>query len=175
MSETTNSTLQEWVMRQTRMQQSVLMSAVRGPDGLRKHHQCKALLRWYRRCVFISAFEGAAILNPFSEGGGSFTGPSMKPPPWDKWEEYITPVVDAFLDSRDELPAHYYLHFMHAVEIVGYKHDTMRIQLFWNAVYVRMVRAMHLHTETEGELDDRLGDDEKQWRSYSDPSSTCSD
>src|SRR5262245_58332891 len=57
------------------MMQSVLMSAVRAPDGIKKDHPVKVLMRWYRRCVLISAFDGEALIDPFVEGGGSFTGP----------------------------------------------------------------------------------------------------
>lgn len=46
---------QEWVHRLPFMQQTVLLTAVRGPDGIRKYHPCKDLLRWFRRCTLISA------------------------------------------------------------------------------------------------------------------------
>jgi len=66
---------QEWVLEIPFMQQSVLFAAVRAPDGLRKDHPTKVLLRWYRRCVLLSAFDRRALTCPFEEGGGSFTGP----------------------------------------------------------------------------------------------------
>jgi|SRR6478609_5372468 len=66
---------QEWVLEIPFMQQSVLFAAIRAPDGLRKDHPTKVLLRWYRRCVLLSAFDRRALTCPFEEGGGSFTGP----------------------------------------------------------------------------------------------------
>lgn len=66
---------QEWVLEIPFMQQSVLFAAIRAPDGLRKDHPTKVLLRWYRRCVLYSAFDRRALTCPFEEGGGSFTGP----------------------------------------------------------------------------------------------------
>lgn len=66
---------QEWVLEIPFMQQSVLFAAVRAPDGLRKDHPTKVLLRWYRRCILLSAFDRRALTCPFEEGGGSFTGP----------------------------------------------------------------------------------------------------
>lgn len=66
---------QEWVLEIPFMQQSVLFAAVRAPDGLRKDHPTKVLLRWYRRCVLLSAFDRRALTCPFEDGGGSFTGP----------------------------------------------------------------------------------------------------
>lgn len=66
---------QEWVLEIPFMQQSVLFAAIRAPDGLRKDHPTKVLLRWYRRCILYSAFDRRALTCPFEEGGGSFTGP----------------------------------------------------------------------------------------------------
>lgn len=56
--------LQDWVINLPLMQQSVLISAIRGPDGVAKKHKCKPLVRWFRRCVLVSAFDGAAITDP---------------------------------------------------------------------------------------------------------------
>jgi hypothetical protein len=37
---------QDWVNNLTFMQQSVLLSAIRGPDGFAKFHKAKPLIRW---------------------------------------------------------------------------------------------------------------------------------
>lgn len=66
--------IQEWAQALTFMQQSVLVSSVRGPDGLHKDHIAKYILRWLRRCFLISSFEGRALLDPINGRGGSFTG-----------------------------------------------------------------------------------------------------
>ena len=164
------------------MQQAVMLSAIRGPDGMPKFHQCKDVIRWYRRCVLISAFDKIAIDNPYHKGGGSFTGPSCQVTPivntMDRvsdWEFEIRPKLDAFMNSRDELPYHYTVHFMHAVEILGYKHPDMRIRKWWKMVYERMVMALHLFPETEEQMDRRLGDNEEQWQERSDETAVCSD
>lgn len=73
--------LQDWVMNLTIMQQSVLIAAVRGPDTIRKDHVAKLLLRWYRRCILLSAFDKRVITDPYEKVGGSFTGPSIPEPP----------------------------------------------------------------------------------------------
>jgi hypothetical protein len=170
------SVLQDWVMDLSFMQQSVLLAGIRGPDGMRKFHPCKDLIKWYRRCVLLSAFEGKVIDNPTDKGGGSFTGPiTSKLSGWYSWEEMIEECVDQFMTSRDELPYHYTVHFMHAVEIVGYKHSDERIRTFWNKVYVRMVHAFHLFPETEAQMNSRLGDNEKLWQDRSDEAAVCSD
>jgi hypothetical protein len=79
------------------------------------------------------------------------------------------------MDSRDELPAHYTTHFMHAAEILGYKHPDAQIREFWFDVYERLVHALHVWPETEAQMDARLGDNEGDWRARGDKSSSCSD
>lgn len=59
------------------MQQTVLLTSIRGPDGVAKYHKVKYLLRWLRRCVLLSAMDGKVLGNPYDSNGGSFTGPSF--------------------------------------------------------------------------------------------------
>jgi len=148
------------------MQQSVLLSAIRNADGIPKFHKQKQLLRWYRRCVLKSAFDGKELTSPFEEGGGSFTGPI---------NDTLPKVLDDFIDSRDEMSFHYFMHAMHAFEILGYKHPVVSTREFWLEAYTRMVHCCHLWPETEEQMDSRLGDNEEGWKARNDPSSTCSD
>ena len=177
---------QDWVHTLSIMQQSVLLSAIRGCDGLAKRHKAKVLVKWYRRCILMSAFDGKAFTDPFAPGGGSFTGPiedinqwiEAGPHPMSEYDyrcSLLQKAADAFVDSRDELPAHYTTHFMHAVEILGYKHPDITIREFWNDVYTRLAHTLHLWPETEDQLDKRLGDSEIGWRERSDRSTSCSD
>lgn len=73
----TSIVLQPWVGTLTLMQQTVLLTAIRGPDGVPKYGPTKMLLRWYRRCTLLSAMDQAVLSNPMVAGGGSFTGPSL--------------------------------------------------------------------------------------------------
>ena len=73
---------QPWMHRLSCMQQGVLMAAIRGPDGITKNHVSKLLLRWFRRCVLMCAFDHRAFERPFDyikRRGGGFTGPSLGP------------------------------------------------------------------------------------------------
>jgi hypothetical protein len=159
------------------MQQSVLIAAVRGPDGIRKDHVAKLLLRWLRRCVLFCAFDGGAVTNPYDPRGGSFTGPSIGEPyapsaddQWTKeelrnyWTRAMEDKVRDYLRTVDELPHHFQLHLMHAAEIIGYKHPDMHIAEFWRHTYLMLVNDMHLMPELGQEMDMRLGDSEKNWR-----------
>lgn len=165
--------LQDWVLELPFMQQSVLISGIRGPDGVAKTHSSKMLCRWFRRCVVISAFDKRALDNPYDKGGGSYTGPSIELPCFTNpngkaqimdWESPMDIRVKEFMDSQDSLPLHYYLHMVHCFEIIGYKHSNERIRKWWNKTYKRVCHDMHLHAETEQELDARLNDDETAWR-----------
>lgn len=168
------SVLQDWVMDLSLMQQSVLISAIRGADGMPKFHKHKPVMKWYRRCVLISAFDKKAITNPYDQGGGSFTGNSIDTYD-DNWELGMQEKLDDFMISRDELPYHFTVHFMHAAEIIGYKHPDKRIREWWNMVYMRMVNALHLSPETEQQMDTRLGDNFDQWVQRSDEAGSCSE
>lgn len=196
-----NPTLQTYVMQLSFMQQSVLLSAIRGMDGLPKLHAAKKLLKWYRRCILLSAFDRRALTDPFEPGGGSFTGPIAELPEWEiraywiirtgqptvKYEKgdpkgiydwkcaQLELVTSHFIDARDEFPLHYYVHTMHAFEILGYKHPDETIREFWNGVYLRMVHALHLWPETVEQMDRRLGDDFDGWQERNDISTSCSD
>lgn len=172
------SVLQLWVMELPMMQQTVLLTAVRGPDGSPKYGPVKMLLRWYRRCVLLSAMDGRALTNPYENNGGSFTGPSLAlvdgadpraPTRWPAWEASMQELVSEYLRATDALPHHFQMHFMHAVEILGYKHPNTRIRMFWRATYDRLARDLHLTPETESAMDERLGDRRDGWLKHADP------
>lgn len=162
------SAWQPWVHTLSIMQQSVLASAVRAPDGMKKFHPAKMIVRWYRRCVLVSAFDGRALLNPHEEGGGSFTGPL---------QSYVTldRALDEFMVARDEMSLHYYAHMMHAAQIVGYYHPEEHVQEFWNKAYNRMVNALHLSPESYMAMAQRLSDNPQKWEARSDEAAACTD
>jgi len=185
------SVLQPWVMELPFMQQSVLLTAVRGPDGEAKYGPTKYLLRWYRRCILLSSFEGRVINNPWHNDGGSFLGASLDIIyPRDggaykysaintpdathfTWQAAMDYWVDAYLKSLDSLPHHFQMHFMHSAEIVGYKHPEDDIGEWWENVYRRLAHDMHLHPETMEEMDKRLGDSRDGWLARADKATTA--
>ncbi len=153
-----SSVLQPWVEKLSFMQQSVLITSCRGPDGLSKNHVSKVILRWLRRCFLYTAFGRKIFVDPYELGGGSFTGPC--PAKYDSVED----VFSEYLQSVDEVPHHFHLHLMHAAEIIGYKHPMAMVRNQWYNFYKACVDDAHLNVETEEEMDYRLGDNEKQWK-----------
>lgn len=182
-----NAVQQDWTLRRPLMQQSVLFAAIRAPDGMRKDHIVKVIMRWYRRCVLKSAFHGFALNDPFSEGGGSFTGPftvehayeirndfnvwnDCNPAGWYSeqptefmWDIFAK-VRETYLRHVDEMPHHFQMHLMHAAEIVGYYHPDIRIAHWWEHFYKMIVNDMHLPPESRSDMDRRLSDNENAWR-----------
>ena len=166
------SVLQDWTNYLSFMMQSVLITACRGPDGIRKDHPVKVLIRYLRRSFLICAFDGKVRWSPYEPGGGSFTGPlHLNHAESGKHGEHIdAPVghldgfVGTYLRHVDELPHHFQLHLMHAAEILGYKHPDSDVRGFWRAFYHAVVSDAHLHAESESEMDKRLGDQEADWR-----------
>lgn len=168
-----SSVIQAWVSGLSMMQQTVLLTAIRGPDGLPKYGAIKMLLRWYRRCVLLSAMDGRVLSNPIDNNGGSFTGPSLQGnDELDGWAERMQTHVNQYLRDLDAIPHHFQMHFMHAAEILGYKHPVLETRMFWNGVYLRLVHDMHVWPETEAQLDARLGDSREGWLQRADAATT---
>lgn len=184
------SVLQPWVHDLTFMQQSVLLTAVRGPDGLPKYDPPKKLLRFFRRSFLISALDNEILNDPIDPRGGSFTGPSVTmglqggcgaPIEYgseeaqqyvDNWETWIEAEVASYIRHLDAIPHHFQTHFMHAVHIVGVYHPDERIRAFWKKVYLRLVNEMHLYPEPDEAMAKRLGDVREDWLARSDPATT---
>lgn len=156
------SVLQDWVAGLPMMQQTVLLTAVRGPDGLPKYHPTKLVLRWYRRCILLSALDGKVLCAPWDQNGGSFTGPSCELT-GEPWPVQMDRRITDYLRALDEVPHHFQLHLLHAIEILGYKHPEQHIRDWWWRVYERLVHDMHLWPETEEQMDARLGDSREGW------------
>jgi hypothetical protein len=163
------SVVQKWLSTISMMQQTVLLTVIRGPDGITKYGPAKMLLRWYRRCILLSAMDGAVLPDPVLDGGGSFTGPSAPGYLGVNWEEGMNKHADAYLRDLDGIPRHFQAHLMHGTEILGYKHPDERTRAWWHKLYLRLVNDLHLHPETEAELDSRLGDSRSGWLARADP------
>lgn len=168
------SVLQDWVHGLSYMQQTVLLTAIRGPDGIPKYGPVKMLMRWYRRCVLISSLEGKVIDSPHEEFvGGSFMGPSYElneVTRYKAWPDVMDEIVSQYLREVDALPHHFQMHLMHAFQIVGYKHpEQVYIGPWFKYTYCRLVNDMHLHIESEYDMDKRLGDSREDWLARNDP------
>ena len=146
-----------WVFKLPLQQQCVLMTVVRGPDGIPKSHPCKDIQRAYRGTVLVAAKYGRVL--HLGEKGDQFMSLSL----------FANPIiwiisVEQFFHDIDELPHHYVLHLLHAAEILGYKHPNEFFRKQWLEFYHLGCKDMHLYPETEEQMDRRLSDwDRKDW------------
>ncbi len=150
--------LQNWVSDISLMQQTVLLTATRAPDGLRKMHPVKTLCRWLRRCYLISAFDRCVLDDPTDPRGGSFMGPCHTAE-----VSSIDHAAQLYIDTGDEIPLHFHFHLQQAAEILGYKHPDINTREWWYKFYLRLVAFGHLNPETEQQMDKRLSDNKENW------------
>lgn len=147
----TESVQQEWALKLPMQQQSVLLLALRGPDGFYKMHACKDLLRAYRAHVIKAAKYGRALrpgdvadkfmdLSKFYDAGA--------------WKQ----AVDDWFSTFDELPIHYQAHLAHGAQILGHKHPDQVVRERWTAFYEKWCDALHVQPETLAAMDARLSD-----------------
>lgn len=149
------SVFPEWMASLTMQQQSVLVLAARGPDGIAKVHPCKDIVRAYRGTVLKAARFGRLLR--WGEIADSFMSMDLIADRH-SWAR----AMKAFFEVVDSLPHHYYLHLAHGAEILGYKHPDLDVRAAWNWFYLKSCEDMHLTPETEEEMDNRLSDWNKE-------------
>jgi hypothetical protein len=144
------SVLPEWITKLSMQQQTVLLMALRGPDGFEKHHGSKRLLYFYRACVLRAAHTGR--LMKVDEHIPTFM--SMKCCNDFFWHETLT----IFRNVEDALPLHYYTHLMHGAQVLAYKHPSLLIKERWLEFYDQCCDYLHVTMESEAAMDERLND-----------------
>lgn len=154
---TTRSVQPEWSRTLPLQQQSVLLLAARGPDGIPKSHACKDVQRAYRGTVLVAAKYGREL--NWGERGDTFmtldgiADASL-------WQS----IRQGFFHDVDQLPHHFVLHLLHGAEILAYKHPDRWHREAWWLFYTDGCDDMHLVPETERAMDRRLNDwDQEYW------------
>lgn len=122
------SVVQDWVTYMTLKQQTVVLSAIRGCDGAPKDDPSKPFVRALRSTVLKNAVEGPCS---FMVGG-----------------EISFDDIEVFVKSFDHYPMHWLMHFIHAVECIGYGHPNEQTSGWWLAFYYRICRALHVNVES---------------------------
>lgn len=124
--------------------QGVLCSSARGCDTAPKDDPSKVLARCLRGFIF----------NSYDPNPSSFI---------ERVEDReLRDRMIAFLKNCDHYPQHYVSHLMHAAEILGYKHPTHNNQWLW--FYRHLCDGLHVHSETEVNMERRLSADEAEFR-----------
>ncbi|WP_441256446.1 hypothetical protein AB7Z32_23905 [Bradyrhizobium sp. 482_C4_N1_1] len=155
---TTPSVFQEWIFETTMQQQSVLVLACRGPDGIRKFHPTKKIVARYRASVMKAAYLGRAMK---SGEGDATTFMTLE-----GFDEDVAwrGLCNMFFNGIDTLPHHFTLHLAHGAEIIGYKHPDPHFLRRWHEFYRRCCDDFYMTHETEHQMDRRLSDwDRAHW------------
>jgi hypothetical protein len=142
------SVLQDWTSSLGIRHQGVLLGAFRGCDTAPKQDPSKALVRCFRS-ITLNCFCGdPAKAKTYIEQCS---------------KEETQSRFDLFVKSLDHYPLHYLMHFIHAMEVVGYKHPDLDVRELWASFYRKMCRALHVNPETEQQMDLRLNADEESF------------
>ncbi len=143
--------LPDWMSYLSLQQQSVLVLALRGPDGVAKDHSCKPIQRAYRGSVILAARYGRML--EWGEKADSFMSLD------ELADDLIWGTrVATFFHEIDSLPHHFTAHLAHGAQILGYKHPDWRFQARWRGLYRGWCEDLHVCPEAEPEMDRRLGD-----------------
>lgn len=149
---------QDWLFDLTMQQQSVLVLACRGPDGIAKFHPTKQIVARYRATILKAAYLGRPMRA--DEGDDTTFMTLIKFSDDHHWMA----MCRDFFDHVDALPHHYYMHLMHGAQIAGYKHQLELFRNRWRLFYERCCHDLHVTPELEFEMDERLNDwDRRFW------------
>lgn len=144
---TTESVLQEWVVKLPLRYQGTLLTAVRGCDDEPKQWTATGFSDSPGRR--ITAYIRWCFMNPADPREVDVLGAffQSKPPSPFRPSEF------------GHLPQHWYAHIMHALEIIGYEHPKFETRETALALYRTMVKSLHLNPESMEQLLQRLTED----------------
>ena len=136
------SVVQPWLAEHcTLKMQTVLLTSFRGCDGAYKNDVGKVFTRIMRSTVLKNADPTTTFF-----------------PQYINVEEAYSSQIEDFFNDMDHYPVHWFMHLLHAAEIVGYKCPDLDTKQFWRKFYLRGVHELHLSPESRVSLDERLKD-----------------
>lgn len=143
--------LQTWTHTLPIQQQSLLMGAIRGPDGFPRVHKAKELHACYRGLVLNAGKYGRPLT--LDDEGDKFMNlvPLRGPDAWSL-------AVEQWFSSIDELPFHYITHFTDGAQIVGYNYPDRAIAIKWAEFYFKFCKMIHKTPESRDAMHHRLND-----------------
>jgi hypothetical protein len=138
------SILHDWVTELGLRHQGVLLTAIRGCDGVQKHDPSKPIMRAIRAMVLVP-FDQRELTEP---KGFMYFEPSL-------FEDSIK----SLSKSMDEYPMHFILHVIHALEVIGYCHPERWVRDHFEWAYRLLVEKVHFLPETRDLMNVRLTED----------------
>lgn len=148
--------MQEWTTKLPLREQGVLVLALRGPDGARKEHGAKNVVRALRGCVMVTGATGQSLMPGQNLPDDTFMQMyRIGHPNSEAWDE----AVKEFFRAWDEYNVHFLFHLMHAAEVLGYRYPNGEtIQVRWLNLYYRSCKKVHIIPESLDQMIDRLKD-----------------
>jgi hypothetical protein len=129
--------MKEWTFKLSWKEQTVLISALRGCDGIGKHDISKKIVRRIRNVVLNNA--------------GTEKGEFMR-------SEVTEQEIYEFSKNIDAYPVHFLLHLIHASEVIGYCCNVEKDRKFFKEFYNIMVSSFHMIPESKEQMHLRLED-----------------
>lgn len=152
--------IRSWVARLPLREQGTLMAGIRGCDTVSNHyeyvgsgpdgywasvdHPTKVIVRMIRYSV-----GNCADHREVSTVGAFMADWRVEGFVPEKWP----------VKSLDNLPLHFGMHMLHAVEVMGYRHPDPEERGMWHRLYLRIVEHLHLKPETDQEMIGRFAED----------------
>lgn len=137
------SSLHDWVMDLPFQMQALLMTCMRGPDGMDKHVPAKAIIRYLR----------GTICKPAGDWNGKNNNDFM-------WGEYrfFNAYAVRFWEDHDSYPHHFIMHLVHCAEVIAYCYPDKEISNHWWEFYVSACKSFHMVPEARLDMHERLND-----------------
>lgn len=142
---TSRSILWGWVEDLGLRHQGVILTAIRGCDGVAKHDVSKPVMRAIRAVTLIP-FDARELSEPkgfmYYEAGYEFRQ-----------------AIVAFAKNMDEYPSHFVWHVIHACEVIGYCHGWDYVREDFRFAYGHLIKKFHVNPESKEEMEARLTED----------------
>lgn len=133
------SVLKEWMNKLTFCEQSTIISSFRTPDGIYAHN-IRIFTKWMRA---ISQNDGK-----------------------DSDYMYINTIAtineSKLLDELKLCSLDYAIHFLQALEVIGFKHPDFEVSRVAKAFYINLVRMLNFNPELPDQMTSRLQGKQKE-------------
>jgi hypothetical protein len=144
-SKALESVVHDWVSSLPFTQQAVLFLSLRGADGLSKNDRSKYIVQFIRGVVLKPAYPGFSSNDDYEPDG--FMRCDF---------QNFNRDAQFFFDDVDMLPHHFYLHVIHAAEIIGFSHPDDFVRANFFSFYNHSCKSFHMMPETREQLYKRL-------------------
>ncbi|GJM05331.1 MAG: hypothetical protein DHS20C09_13220 [marine bacterium B5-7] len=135
----TSLVLNPWMESMTWKEQTVLLTALRGPD-IGGTAEVKLMVRWIRSIVLRNAAPSKTFMRETNF-------------------KSVQDIAEEKPLAFDMLPIHYITHLMHAFQVIGVRHPEPSISTRAKHVYEDFCIYLHTNPETDSEMTLRLQDE----------------